>query len=196
MTKPKEEMDLGSISMQPVQSPSLWEVFKLSASAKPPKAGTEYSAGYDITACIELGKDVKYFTADSVASTKTPKEFVEFDGAVGLFIEPGQRVLIPTGLQFQVAEEYYVQLYPRSGLSIKEGLSLGNCVAVIDSDYVDEVFVPLINVSTKRVFVKHGDKICQAILAKRLITETEIKTSKTKLSKITSRNGGFGSTGK
>jgi len=104
------------------------------------------------------------------------------------------RVLIPTGLIFDIPEGYSVRLHSRSGLAWNEGLYLTNCEGIIDSDYVDPIFVMMTSISQSPKVINNGDRICQAELVKKIYHGlTEIK--KPPVQK-TEREGGFGSTGK
>ena len=108
-------------------------------------------------------------------------------------IMPGDRVLVPTGLIFDIPEGYSVRIHARSGLSYKQGLVLANQEAVIDSDYIQETFVLLTNISDVDQDISHGDRIAQAELVKKeeyiLWEINEAPTQKT------DRTGGLGSTG-
>ena len=80
-----------------------------------------------------------------------------------------------------------------SGLSLKKGLILANCEGVIDSDYVEEVFVPMVNNTDKLFHIRSGERIAQIELVKTIPTiNTWIDDRPTKRG---NRNGGFGSTG-
>ena len=101
--------------------------------------------------------------------------------------------LVPTGLILDIPEGHSVRLHPRSGLAIKHGITLINAEGVIDSDYVNELMVPLINFGPMAFQVTPGMRICQAELVETLrytCTETVIKPTQK-----TTRDGGFGSTG-
>mgnify|MGYP001311813996 CR=1 FL=1 len=149
-------------------------VHKLTPDAIVPTYGTKQSACFDIYACIASRDDNQWL------------------GSVD--IEPGGFALIPTGLIFDIPEGHSIRLHPRSGLSIKKGLILANCEGVIDSDYVEETFVMIRNVSDETQYIEHGDRICQGELVKNeSVTFVEIKE---RPSTKTDRKGGFGSTGK
>jgi dUTP pyrophosphatase len=108
-------------------------------------------------------------------------------------IMPGDRAMLPTGLIFDIPEGYSVRIHPRSGLSFKQGLVLANMEAVIDSDYVEETFILIANLSDVDYSILDGDRIAQAELIKQEeyalweIFDAPIKK--------TDRNGGLGSTG-
>ena len=87
-----------------------------------------------------------------------------------------------------------MRLYPRSGLALKQGLTLANNVGIIDSDYVEPVFAMITNISGTTQYVKHNERICQAELSKdHLCVLEEISEPPERKS---DRDGGFGSTGK
>ena len=112
----------------------------------------------------------------------------------GIFrLTPGARALIPTGIIFNVPKKNSVRIHPRSGLAFKLGLTLSNCEGVIDSDYVEEVFVSVINSSTDVIQIEHGDRIAQAELVRTLYWST-VET-KRRPERESERSGGFGSTG-
>lgn len=108
-------------------------------------------------------------------------------------IAPGDRMLIPTGLVMDIPRGYSVRLHARSGTSLKQGLVLANAEGVIDSDYVEEVFILLHNISENAQTISFGDRIAQAELVKN--EEYEIEETATRPSVKSSRVGGMGSTG-
>lgn len=108
-------------------------------------------------------------------------------------IAPGDRVLIPTGCIMDIPEGYSVRLHARSGTSLKQGLVLANAEGVIDSDYVEEVFIMLWNISGNAVTINNGDRIAQAELVKN--EEYTIEQTPARPLPRTNRTGGFGSTG-
>lgn len=108
-------------------------------------------------------------------------------------IMPGDRILVPTGLIFDIPQGYSVRIHPRSGLSYKQGLVLANLEAVIDSDYVQETFVLLTNNSQIDQTITHGDRIAQAELVKQ--EEYVLWEIHEAPEQKTDREGGLGSTG-
>jgi dUTP pyrophosphatase len=108
-----------------------------------------------------------------------------------LRLEPGARALIPTGIFTAIPAGYEVQLRPRSGLAIKHGLNLINCVGTIDADYRAEWGIPVVNQGLEPVWIEDGERICQAVLNKVEQIEWDVVTSLNE----TDRAGGFGSTG-
>lgn len=108
-------------------------------------------------------------------------------------LKPLGRALVPTGIKIELPHGYEAQVRPRSGLSIKNGITLINCVGTIDEDYRGEVCVGLVNLSGEEYVVKRGDRIAQMVIAPVIQAEIEICETLT----ATSRGeGGFGSTGK
>ena len=109
-----------------------------------------------------------------------------------LVIKAGERVLIPTGLQMAVPTGYEAQIRPRSGLAIRNGITMLNSPGTIDADYRGEVKMIAINLGHEDFIVNHGDRIAQMVIApvtKFPVEEVEELTS-------TERGeGGFGSTG-
>jgi len=109
-----------------------------------------------------------------------------------LEIAPGQCHLISTGLFIELPEGYEAQLRPRSGLAIKQGLTLPNAPATIDADYRGEIKIALINLSQEIRIIHHGDRIAQMIVAK--VERVEWQVTDT-LSETVRAAEGFGSTG-
>ena len=110
----------------------------------------------------------------------------------GTYIMPGQTRLIPTGLAIQPPEGFCVKIYARSGLASKKGITLPNCVGVIDSDYRGEVKVALVNLSDEPFEIKNGDRIAQMVISPVI---QAILVEKEELSETKRAGGGFGSTG-
>jgi dUTP pyrophosphatase len=108
-------------------------------------------------------------------------------------VGPGERAAIPTGIIMDIPKGHSVRIHSRSGLAFKNGLVLVNGEGVVDSDFVDEVMLLVLNVSRVGITIGEGDRIAQAELIQNLPYEivqiTERPTIKT------DRIGGFGSTG-
>jgi len=110
-----------------------------------------------------------------------------------IIIKPLERVLVPTGLFIELPEGYEAQIRPRSGLAIKNGITVLNSPGTIDSDYRGEICVILINLSEEEFIIKNGERICQMVIAKHEKAEWEM----VEILKETHRGGGgFGHTGK
>jgi dUTP pyrophosphatase len=108
-----------------------------------------------------------------------------------LRIDPGSRALIPTGIFTAIPEGYEITLRPRSGLAIKKGLNLINCVGTIDADYRGEWGIPVVNQGLETVWIEDGERICQAVLSKVEVIDWELVEELN----TTNRSGGFGHTG-
>ncbi len=141
------------------------KIKKLNKNAVIPEMATSGSAGMDLRACID---------ADVV-------------------INPGERALISTGLAIALESNAYVAyIYARSGLAVKSGITLANCVGVIDSDYRGELKVGLVNISDKPFTVSNGERIAQLVIAPVIVPEIlEVD----ELDETERAAGGFGSTG-
>ena len=157
-----------------------------------PKYETSQSAGLDLRVDFsknDLNHPVKVYGEGQFIPAN------EVQKTPSLYLEPGSRALIPTGLYMAIPNGYEIQLRPRSGLAIKEGITLINCVGTIDADYRNEVCVPIVNHSNKVVCIEDGERICQGVLNK----VEQIEWDKVKSIKelgTTDRKGGFGSTNK
>lgn len=108
-------------------------------------------------------------------------------------LKPLERKLIPTGLKIELEHGYEAQIRPRSGLSIKHGITLINCVGTIDEDYRGEVCIPLVNISDKEYTIEPNERIAQMVITKVEQAKIEVVTE---LTATIRGEGGFGSTGK
>ncbi len=109
-----------------------------------------------------------------------------------LILKPQERTLIPTALSFEIPLGFEIQARPRSGLAIKQGLSLVNTPGTIDADYRGEVKVIVINLGTENIEIKDQDRIAQLVIAPVYQAQFEVVTE---LSNTLRGVGGFGSTG-
>ena len=108
-------------------------------------------------------------------------------------IKPGQRVLIPTGLSFEIEPGFEVQVRPRSGMSLKTNLLVVNSPGTIDADYRGEVMIIMGNFGSEDEIITHGDRVAQMVIAP--ITQAKFELADS-LSETQRGSGGFGSTGK
>ena len=108
-------------------------------------------------------------------------------------LKPLERKLVPTGLKIELEHGYEAQVRPRSGLSIKHGITLINCVGTIDEDYRGEVCVPIVNISNETYTIQPDERIAQMVIARVEQAKLEVVTE---LTETTRGEGGFGSTGK
>jgi dUTP pyrophosphatase len=136
---------------------------------KSPNRGTSNSAGIDLF---------------------VPESFKAVD------LEPGESVLIPSGLKVNVPEGFALVCMNKSGIATKKSLIVGACV--IDEDYQGEIHIHLINAGTQGTSIFPGDKIIQVVLVPVSYANVEIVSTEDELweGKVTDRGeGGFGSTG-
>ena len=109
-----------------------------------------------------------------------------------IILETLDRALIPTGLYIELPEGYEAQVRPRSGLSIKHGITVLNSPGTIDADYRGEICVELVNLSNKSFTVEPNERIAQLVFNKYEQAEfIEVE----ELSKTERGEGGFGHTG-
>lgn len=126
----------------------------------------------------------------------------ESDGASGLdvraqlqeslVIKPFERVLVPTGLSMEVPKEYEIQARPRSGLSLKKGLTLVNTPGTIDADYRGEIKMIMINLGQEEVIIEDQERIAQLVIAPVVKAQMVLAND---LSDTERGESGFGSTG-
>jgi dUTP pyrophosphatase len=145
------------------------KVKKLYPDAQLPTKGTKDSACFDLYAYKE-GKDKHSWT-----------------------IPPHSTLMIGTGLAFAPKHGYFGAMFPRSGLSTKEGLRLANCVGIFDEDYRGEYIAAIHNDSSKPKTIEHGERICQLLF----LPYPEVNLKEVEELDETERGvGGFGSTGR
>ncbi len=129
-----------------------------------PKYKTEGSAGMDLTACIDEN----------------------------IILKPLERKLIKTGIAIALPNNYEAQVRPRSGLALKNGISVLNTPGTIDADYRGEIGVILINLSNEDFVVERGMRIAQLVISP--IVQAELVEVE-ELDETLRGQGGFGSTG-
>lgn len=112
--------------------------------------------------------------------------------ADGVVLVTGARALIPTGLSMAIPQGYEVQIRPRSGLALKNGIGLVNAPGTIDSDYRGPIGVILINHGTDDFHITHGMRIAQMVVAPVVQGQFTIVDQ---LDETARGAGGFGSTG-
>jgi dUTP pyrophosphatase len=132
---------------------------------KLPEYATKYSAGMDLHAFINEP----------------------------VILRPFERKLIPTGLFIELPKGYEAQIRPRSGLAIKNGITILNTPGTIDSDYRGEIGIIMINLSNEDFTVNNGDRICQMIISKHEAITWECVNE---VNRTGRGKGGFGHTGK
>lgn len=143
------------------------KIKKLKPNAAIPQRQTEYSAGYDLCACLDEP----------------------------VTISPGATVNIPVGISAELegTKDAALLIFARSSLAFKLGIAPANCVGVVDWDYRGEICVPLRNNGAGDYTVGHGDRIAQLLITPIFTPEVE---ETDELSDTERGSGGFGSTGK
>ena len=154
-----------------------------------PKFETPDSAGVDVRADFSRINEfpIKVYGGAEVISAGEAHE------KIMIKLTPGSRALIPTGLFMAVPKGYEMQVRPRSGLALKEGLTVLNTPGTIDSDYRGEVGVIIINTSNEDRFIEDGERIAQLLLKK---TEQFTWKETDTLDETERGDGGFGHSGK
>lgn len=110
-----------------------------------------------------------------------------------VLLKPLERKLIPTGLFIELPHGFEAQIRPRSGLAVRQGITILNAPGTIDSDYRGEIKIALINLSGENQIINPGDRVAQMVIQK---IETIQWREVTVLTETIRNEGGFGSTGK
>ena len=138
---------------------------RLSDNVSLPKYETEESSGMDLAANIN--------------------EKIE--------IKPGTTAIVPTGISVSIPKNFEIQIRPRSGLAMKNNISVLNSPGTIDSDYRGEIKIIIYNHGKEDFIINNGDRIAQMILTP--IVKMELEETRD-LPETIRGLGGFGSTGK
>jgi len=165
-------------------------IFKTKEYATLPEFATQGSACFDVKAAFQNGQRIKSFNAWNKQVDIVSKSI---GGKVAIQVPPESRVLVPTGLIFDVPESFVLKMYVRSSVALKKGLTLVNGVGIIDSDYVEESYILLHNISDSLVVILNGERLAQCALEP--VLPYDIKEIKEPPAQKTDRTGGFGSTG-
>lgn len=138
-----------------------------------------------------------------INQSKHPLPSYETSGSAGMdlranidepyTLKPFDRTAISTGLSIELPVGYEAQIRPRSGLSLKTGLSIPNSPGTIDSDYRGEIKVIVANLSNQDVIINDGDRIAQMVIARYENITWQVADS---IDDTERGAGGFGSTGK
>lgn len=121
------------------------------------------SFGSDLASCFDLSyRNPDLRTIKGFDSDNHPIEIpVESDESF-YFPRDNTRLLIPTSMIFDLPKGHDMRVHPRSGVSFKQGLTLINCEGVIDEDYTQELFIPMINLSNRPSRIGQGMRLAQA----------------------------------
>jgi dUTP pyrophosphatase len=160
----------------------------LHPDARAPERATEDSAGYDLFVHL-THRTVS--CSDSSGTWELPS-FRDRERNLSFFdLPPNATAKIPLGFKARLPRGCEAQIRPRSGTTFKKGLLIPNSPGTIDADYPDEWMVLVRNPGTKPVRIEHGERIAQMVLSRYEVLRIEMG----KVSRSTSRSGGFGSTG-
>ncbi len=179
--------------------PSL-KYYKLHPDVPSPNFKTEGAACFDVSAFLTGENQLTAYTVDNKKTKFHCKRDTYLQWSSESYkpyinVPYGSRVLVPTGLIFDIPEEYYLKVYTRSSSPLKNGLMLANSTGIIDSDYIHELFLMLTNVHSNRsIRINHLDRLCQVEM-RRKQTYNLVETDQ-KPEQKTDRTGGFGSTDK
>jgi dUTP pyrophosphatase len=138
----------------------------LKEGARLPTYGTDQAAGADLYAYVE-GDAIK--------------------------LDVGERKLIPCEIAIELPEGYEAQVRPRSGLALKQGITVLNAPGTIDSDYRGPIGVVLYNAGQKPFYINHHDRIAQMVVAP--VSLALFSITEDELSETERGEGGYGSTG-
>lgn len=171
------------------------------------------SFGTDLASCFDLAyQNPEGLPINGVDSESRPQQLaLNLAEQNGFLFPPGYRILVPTCMIFDLPEGHDMRVHPRSGISFSKGLTLINCEGVIDEDYTKQLFIPMINLSTRSVLITIGTRLAQAeIRPSRVLAVKDVYTGlpwanpqmrpnfvrlDEPPAEKTNRTGGFGSTG-
>lgn len=153
-----------------------------------PAYATPGAAGMDLVAAMpsEAHPWVEYRNGSAVPWVHGPEAGYPFD------LHPGRRVMIPTGIRLAIPKGYEGQVRPRSGLALRDGITIPNAPGTVDADYRGVVGVVLANIGRLPVRIQPGDRIAQIVFAK--VERASLKVVD-ELDATERGSGGFGHTG-
>ena len=170
------------------------ECYRIHQDATLPQIATQGSACFDVHAYIKQDVPVTVYQMDNTKEERTPEYYdKDHNPKVRLLVEPGDRVLVPTGIIFRIPFGISMRLHARSSISLKKGLIMPNGEGIIDSDYHHETFVMLYNASADTVYIEDNERVAQGELVEN--NPADVWETFEKPGQTTERVGGFGSTG-
>ena len=158
---------------------------------------------FDFVSLKEFAKHFDYWTdneiKDAYEELELPRRSThgsagyDFYVPFNIVLNPGESIVVPTGIRCFLDEDKVLQIYPRSGLGFKFHMGLANTVGIIDSDYVNSdneghIMIKIVNNSDKELFIEQDKAFAQGIITQYFTVENDNETEKQ------TRNGGFGST--
>ena len=170
------------------------KICKMLKCAIIPYRTTDGAAGYDMSLCMEADDEV-----DTITSRSNIRKVINilnesgyYKEPDGVYLMPGSKVHLHTGIRMEIPDGYCGLLMNRSSLSNEEDLTICDNVGLIDSDYRGEVTLWMYNNSDEIKFIPNHSRICQIVLVRHLTSPMEeIK----ELSYTVRGTGGYGSTG-
>ncbi|MFA5586362.1 MAG: dUTP diphosphatase [Saccharofermentanales bacterium] len=155
-----------------------------------PNYSTSLSAGFDFRSDFSKIKTIN----DLIGNTQFTLTNIGDEKIVTLL--PGGRVLIPTNLHIKLPDNYELQVRPRSGLALKNGITIVNSPGTVDPDYTGNVGIILLNTDLHNSFeIRHGDRIAQGVINEVKQVEWDKVDTMEDLGKTDRGQGGFGHTG-
>jgi dUTP pyrophosphatase len=127
-----------------------------------PAFGTDLASCFDLAYHNPFGHSIQGYDQESKPQTLRTISEMNAETENAFVFPPGYRLLVPTCMIFDLPEGHDMRVHPRSGVSFKQGLTLINCEGVIDEDYTQQLFIPMINLSTRSVIVKQGTRLAQS----------------------------------
>lgn len=184
--------NIGSVGGEGVQL----GIFKLNEFTQDPTYATTHSACFDIRVNLKglVAQGIERVKA--ITRTNQPVERrIEKDREGNLYVDlrPQERLLAPTGAIFDIPVGFSLKVHPRSGTSLKQGINLINQEGIIDADYVQELFLPLVNSSDNHVKIVDGERYAQGELQE--VVQAKFNTLSEAPKQKSERDGGFGHTG-
>ena len=138
----------------------------------------------------DSGLDLRAFRFEKIYAGDSP---FKIDSSIDeISLQPGYRALINTGIKATVGPGYEIQIRPRSGLAIKQGLTVLNSPGTVDCDFRGDLCVILINTSKTPQKIKKYDRIAQMVVCPVVLCDVDVVDS---LPETARGDGGFGSTG-
>ncbi len=165
-------------------------VEKIDKNAPLPVRKHPGDSGLDVT-FNSLIKVFKHAGGNGETEVSDDKQLKKLIDDKTLELQYLERALIGTGIKATVGPGYEIQVRPRSGLALKQGLSVCNTPGTIDAGYRDEICVIIVNLSRKAQRITIGDRIAQLVVSPVILCDVV----EGKLDDV-DRGGGFGSTGK
>ncbi len=193
---------MGEIEKQIAELKSLAEIDMLPQETKE-----------EIEMAIKLAEQVKDYNEDGNKNNKTKINYInksnnknpnyakEGDSGFDLranengSLEPLERLLVSTGLFFELPEGFELQIRPRSGLAFKHGVTVLNTPGTVDTGYRGEIKVLLINLGQDKFTFEKGDRIAQGVIAGRISSDLGELVEVLNLNESDRGDSGFGSTG-